>query len=179
MDRRCRETRAAVAEMGGPFFAARGPSLNPPWFGGGGTSNGVQTSVKIQAPGTGGVRNVTVVTMMNDRPRTEETILWRLLGSDLPDPPIFPATSTVHRGKLPVRVVGRRRPVTIYICGPAWVAHTRTGGRRLWIEGYATDPRTIEIIRLDAAALEAAFALSDQVTRWMADQTRPNPLRSF
>src|SRR5947209_10784930 len=128
VDRRCRESRAAVAEMGGPFFAARDPSLNPPWFAGGGTSNGVQTSVKIQSPGIGGVRDVTVVTMVNDRPRTEETILWRLLGSDLPDPPVFPATSTVHRGKLPVRVVGHRRLVTVYLCGAARVARPCTGG---------------------------------------------------
>ena len=78
-----------------------------------------------------------------------------------------------------MRVVGRRRLVTIYLCGAAWVARTRTAGRWLWLEGYATDPRTIEIVRLDETALEAALALSEQVTRWMSDQTRPNPLRSF
>lgn len=117
VDRACQQTRAAVAEMGGPFFAARAPGLNPPWFGGGGTSNGVQTSMKVRAPGTGRVRDVTVVTMVNERPRTEETILRMRLGSDLPEPPVFPATSTVHRGKVSMRVVGRRRLVTIYLCG--------------------------------------------------------------
>jgi hypothetical protein len=57
------------------------------------------------------------------------------------------------------------------------VARTRTGGRWLTIDGYPAHPRTIEIVRLDEADLTAALDLSDLVTRWMADQTRPHPLR--
>jgi hypothetical protein len=72
---------------------------------------------------------------------------------------------------------GRHRPATIYVCGAAWVARTRTGGRWLTIDGYPAHPRTIEIVRLDEADLTAALDLSDLVTRWMADQTRPHPLR--
>ena len=61
--------------------------------------------------------------------------------------------------------------------GTLGVARTRTGGRWLWIDGSAVDPRTIEIVRLDDADVAAASICPSSSPAWMYDQTRPDPIR--
>jgi hypothetical protein len=177
IERTCRDRRAAVASMGGPLFAARSRDLFPPWLNGGGTSNGVPTSLKVEAPGAERWMGVTVTTMTERITVEEEMIVARLLGEDLFEPLVFPITSTIHRGKIPMRVLGRRRPVTIYACGASWLARTKAGGRWLWIKGFGTDPRAVEVVKLAEAEVGAALDLSDAVTRWIYDRHGPDPLR--
>jgi hypothetical protein len=99
------------------------------------------------------------------------------LNVDVGEQPVFPVTSVVHRGRTPMKVLGRKRPVTIYICGASWLARTRTRGRYLWISGFATDPRTLEVVELDPDEIAAAQDRTEAATRWMYDHKGPDPLR--
>jgi len=121
---------------------------------------------------------VTATTMVERIPIEEELIVSRLLGDDVDEQPVFPVTSVVHRGRSPMRVMGRKRPVTIYICGASWLARTRIPCRYLWISGFATDPRTLEVVALDPdVEIAAAQDRTEAATRWMYDRKGPELLR--
>lgn len=155
--------REAVSEIGGPVFAAVGADLDPPTFKGGGTS-GAGKIMKLES--RGGERGVVRVTTMTGRPPFEDDqIVDRMIASDVVEPLRFPVTSTVHQRKLPLRLAGRRRPMTIFLCGPAWLARTRTAGHWLWIEGWAVDPRAVAIVPLSEADVAAAVGRSEEAMR--------------
>jgi hypothetical protein len=154
-----------VAEIDGPVFAALGPDLEPARWRGGGRSGGAPSRAMVESPGSNWWLTVRVTTMTGPWPYEEEMIARRLLDESVGPTVEFPFSAVVERGKLPMRIACRRRDVTVYVSRRGWLARTRTAGRWLWIEGRATDPRTIDIAPLTDAELAAAVARTDEAMR--------------
>jgi hypothetical protein len=157
--------RQTVAGFGAPIFGARGETVLSRQMSGGHYSNGLPTGVMLRH-GTVQRGEVTVETTAQEE-RTQDWLLVRnLVGSDIDrDSLTFPVTSIVEREKVAMKVVGRRRPVTVFRCGSSWVARTRSGGRHILVRGYKVDPESVEIVRLSEDELGQAIDEADAAMR--------------
>jgi hypothetical protein len=157
--------REMVAGFGGPIFAARGEPVLSTKMGGGSRSGGLPTGVTVRHEA---VRRgeVTVETTVQEFQVQDWLLVQHLLGSDIDrEVLVFPVTSIVDRETLAMKVLGRRRQVSVFSCGSSWIARTRSGGRHILVHGFGVAPASIELVRLSDDELSQAISDADEAMR--------------
>ena len=109
---------------------------------------------------------MTVETTVQEWRAQDWSLVQHLLGNDIDrDALVFPIRSIVHRETVAMRVLGRRRQVTVLRCGSSWIARTRSGGRHVLVHGHRVAPASLAIVCLSDEDLNQAIADADEAMR--------------